>query len=274
MTALRVGGISQKKLLRPFLFVACLVMMLFYVNFEYVQPRALAMIEHFEKQYFSEHARVYTRKVHALTLQDHSLLLYQNYDEKEHLFKDVYWIKNEEEIFRIKQLSFASSPFVGFYVDHLKRLSTGEIRRVETHERLSFPQIILSAPLLRATLRPPSMQSLSQLFHTMRTKQLFFTQKKVSDHDAESRALFYFKLFLPITALLAVIGPAPFCLRICRTLPLFWIYAFSLAGMVTLYTLLHSLYILSESQVLPAWIFLSLPFLFLCAILRLRNPST
>lgn len=257
IVALATGGISFKKILHPFLWTAIACASLLYLNSQFLQPYSLKWITHFEERFFKGRNKENENKqVNALQLKDGSLLLYQHFDAEKQAFFDLFWIKTFDQIYRINSLfPYEKSPKAE-YVDLLVRAPSGEIMKTASFETLSLPEIKFEEKILFSVVHPPRMQSLSQLAHGLEWNHLF---SKMNDYAAETATFFYFRLTLPLICLLAVIGPAPFCLRFSRSIPVFMIYSLSLFGMLTFFTCMNSFIILGASQVIPPLLAILLP---------------
>ncbi len=262
IVALVVSGISLKKLLRPFLFAACLCTGVLYLNFQFLYPTAIQKLMRFEEQFFHSNMKnERSSPVHHLFLQDNSLLVYNTYDPIEKVFLDAYWIQSHNDLYRIKKLFPHEKTATGHLVDHIVRSEEGTMERKESMELFSFSQIEFEEKSLYAASHPPRWQSLSQLARDIPWKQTCCGFAKMNDHEAGTTTSFYYKLLLPLTCFLAVIAPAKYALRFGRSLSVFLIFAFSLFGMITFFTLVNSSVILGESQVMPSALALLIPFL-------------
>ena len=106
---------------------------------------------------------------------------------------------------------------------------------------------------------PVENRSLSELF------RLFFQKKSTTSYDKpEIFTQFLYKATLPLLSLLVLLATTPFCVRYSRGTQTFFIYAFSLFGFVSFFTLLSGAVILGENQAAsPLWTIV-LPF-FLCS---------
>lgn len=260
IVALATGGISLKKIMRPFVWAALLCSTLLYLNFQFLHPLAVSRISSFEDHFFKERGKTRLRKqVNSLLLQDNSLLIYQKYDPEERAFFDVFWIKNGDQLCRIQRLFPYENIPKGKYVDYLVRTVEGEIVKRLSYEEVSFPEMKFDKEALVSAVHPPSMQSITQLARYLGGSRTWFGFGKMNDRQAESATYFYFKISIPLVCLLAVIGSAPFCLHFRRNLPIFIIYALSLCGIITFFTLVNSSVILGQSQVVPPGIGLLVP---------------
>lgn len=267
IVALVAGGIPLKSILRPFFGMAVLLMTLMYGNFQFLQPFSLHRLEYLEEHFIKHRSsKVPENIVCSMPLIDHSLLLYQQYDRSQETFSDAYWVKNFDEIFHIQTLyPFEKIP-QGEFVDRLVRNAKGELELDSSHTNFLFPEMIFDPIALFTESHPPHFQSLTQLFSHMGWEKIGYGLHKMSDREAEVATIFLYKLLVPFVCLLVIIIPAPFCLRYSRSVPIFIIYALSLFGLITFFTLLNASVILGKSQVIPPlW---SLAFLsFLCFLL-------
>ncbi len=258
IVALATGGIPLKKIMGPLLKVAAICSFLLYLNFQFLQPFCLKQISAFEENFFRTQTKgKEAQPVNALVLEDNTSLIYQSYDQDKKSFLDVYWLIDSDHLFRIQSLfPFEKIPY-GTYVDYLERSSDGELLKSASFKTCPFPQMRFDSKTLFSAAHPPRMQSITQLAHTMGWKQMGLG--RMNDRSAEASTFFYFKIISPLICFLAVIGPAPFCLRFSRNLPVYFIYALSLFGMIAFYTLVNSSVVLGESQVLPPIIAILLP---------------
>lgn len=242
LVALVSGGIPLKTLMRPFLFCGAFCAALLYLNFQFLQPLSLTSLKTFEESHFKE--RSGEQQIGALPLTDNSLLIYQKFDAETHSFFDAYWYKSHDLVYRIQRLFPYERIPRALQIDVLKR-ENGQLRRTETFETLTFPEIRFDTKSLFTAVHPPRSQSLTQLLAN------FSWRRSLTDKEAEAASIFLYKLTIPLACLLVVIAPAPFCLRFGRHLPVFAIYALSLFGIITFFTFVNSCVILGESQVVP-----------------------
>ncbi len=258
IVALATGGIPLKNLLRPFLGAAAVCAIFLYLNFQCLQPFCLNQIDFFESQFFKTQTKsMESKPVNALVLEDNSILLFQTYDAAQKILHDAYWLKSCDHILKIETLyPYEKVPY-GTTVDTLKRSSEGELIKTTSYESSLFPHMRFNMESLFNAVHPPRMQSITQLFHSLGWKKIGLA--KMTDREAEAASFLFFKLTVPLICLLAVIAPAPFCLRFSRTLSVYLIYALSIFGMIAYFTLMNSSVILGESQVLPPLLAIILP---------------
>ena len=260
IVALVTGGVSLKKVLSPFLGAAFFCLSLLFLNFQFLLPIALCKITAFEERYFKNKVEeTENKQVNALVLEDNTLLIYHSYDQEKKAFFDVFWLKNCDQLWRIQSLFPYEKIPIGKYVDFLSRTPEGEIVKVASYDEIAFPEIEFCSQALFNAVHPPRMQSISQLARHVGWKQAKFGMGKMNDREAEAATHFYFKLMIPFACLLAVLGPAPYCLRFSRHLPIFLIYALSLFGLITFFTFMNALVILGVGQVIPPLLVILIP---------------
>lgn len=261
LVAMAGGGIPLAKLLRPFFYAACACMAFLYLNFQFLQPFAAQHQTSLNQTDFKKNSLEEEKKVHVFVLEDRSLLLYRQFDAQKQAFLDVYWMKSLDQLYRMEKLAPFSEIPVGFDVTHLTRDLHGELIRANSYPTLSFPEMQFESKALFSVAHPPKWQSLTKLTTNLPWNKVFSAH--LHDKEAEVISFLLYKLLFPLTCLLAVIAPAPFCLRFTRNLPVFFIYAFSLTGMIAYFTLFNSALALSTNQIFrPFFTMTSIPILF------------
>lgn len=250
IVAMACSGISLKKILGPFFIAACLCSFFLYINYQFIQPLSLQSLNLFEEKFFHEKERGETiYPVNQLLLEDNSVLVYQSYHNEEQAFFDAFWIKQPNEIYRIKMLYPHKKIPLGKFVDQIVRTKKGELRRVKSYDQLELKGMKFEEKALFTALTPAHEQSLSDLAKTVITK---FAIKDIELNDREAQVMshFFYKLTLPLVCFLIIFATAPFCLRFGRKHPAFLIYSLSIFGLIGFFTLMHSGLILGEGKVL------------------------
>lgn len=246
LVALMSSGISLRTLMRPFVFVGLACTLIIYLNSEFLFPLSSSTLKHIEDSRRSQKGK--HKDSHAaaqhIVMEDHSTVIFQNFDSAKNLFFDVFWIVNINDIYRIKFLS-PSNPPVGHFIDHLVRNDEGQLEAVESFSSLPLPNMVFNKQILFETITPPEELAFSELKDKLPKSAL------ISEKEAQTLAAFYRKLCMPWLCLFAVIAPAPFCLRSTRTLPVFFIYAGSIFGLVAFYLVMSAAAVLAKRQVIP-----------------------
>jgi lipopolysaccharide export system permease protein len=262
LTALLTSGLKLHTSLRPFVFLGLLFTALIYLNTEYFVPYALTELRHMH----DHHSQLKNQKnksmaAKRLALKDNTTLLFQNYDPIKQMFFDVYWIKSTDEIYRIKYLYPYTKAPTAEYVDFFIRNQKGELTKSESFEKKQMPELHFNKKNLLDTLTLPEELPLSVLWK----KHSANTGKVLGEKEASLEAVFFRKLAIPWFCLLAVIAPAPFCIRFSRNQSTFFIYAIGIFSLVTCFLIIDAAWVLAERQVFSPGFAIGLPFVFLMA---------
>lgn len=257
LIAMMASGVRPSRLLRPFLILGFIFTGLMYLNVEYALPAAAK-----ELKYFDEATRKQKKhksaplSVEHVTLEDKSTLLFQSYDTIHNFFFDAYWVRSIDEIYKIKHLFPHSIPPTGHFVDRLVRNGNDELVVVESHDFTIFPDLKFDAKKLNESLVQPENLPLSKLW-----EQLPDNYEAHSEKEARMLSTFHRKLATPWLCLLAVLAPAPFCIRFSRQFPAFLVYACSLFGLIGIYIVIDAAHVLGRRQLLDPFYALWTPFL-------------
>lgn len=250
LVAFMAAGFPLKTLLRPFLAVGLLGVALMYANEEYLLPEALHKLRRIEdatKHQKQRHHEILA--VHHLFLEDGSLLVFQNYDTAKERFFDAYWIQSIDNIYRIKYLSATIPVPTGYFVDHLVRQINGELLQEAAYQELSFPDMKFNPDLLQSTIMDPDILPISEL-----AIQIMEISPDLNEKESKLLTAFYWKLIMPWLCLLAIMAPAPFCVRFSRQLPVFFIYVCTLFGFIAFYMFIDAAQVVAKRQVIdPFW---------------------
>lgn len=258
LVAFLAGGVRVRRLIRPFLLAAILFTGGLYANYEWIYPIASCAIERFEDRHIHGGSSSRKGSLNVVRLDDNSKLLYQRYDSsKEHLF-DAFWIRSPGEIYHAKEIFPYSDPPLGRYVDHLMRTEEGELICVGHHQEIALDEMVFDGNDLFTAIVPAANLSISQLWHLRPPSKCAHT-----DRDAQVETYLFKKLAMALLTMLAVLGPAPFCVRFGRRQPLFLIYGISILSFVSFLTTMGAVEILGEEHVFSPAIVMWTP-VFLC----------
>ncbi|MCE5317153.1 MAG: LptF/LptG family permease [Parachlamydia sp.] len=266
LVALMASGIPLKTLLRPFLLIAMFCVALLYLNTEWLVPRAMHALKHIEEA----HQRVKRQalklpNVQHLILEDESTLLFQHYDSLSQRFFNAYWIRSIDDVWHMETLDPYTEIPTGYGVDWLLRNPAGQLTRKETHSVMLMPAMRFNKERLIETLTPAEELPLGTLWEK-HPPTLFAKSEK----EAQIMTALYYKMSLPWLCLLAVIAPAPFCVAFTRQLPVFFIYACGIFGLVAFYLLIDAAMLLGKRQLLTPWLALGFPFFLFFGIFSYR----
>lgn len=250
LIALMSSGISLRMLMRPFLLAGLFFTCMMYLNTEFLLPKAMKNLKQIEDgRSKAKHRENKTAAAQHIALEDSTTLIFQSYDSAQNRFFDTYWVRSIDEIYRIKYLypypEDSSNVPIGYFVDHLTRNPEGELIVDASFKTKTFPEIHFNRRTLFETITLPEELAISELWKKVPDKLDTVTEK-----DSQAATVLYQKLFLPWLCLLAVIGPAPFCLRFTRHLPVFFIYSCSIFGLVAIYLTIDAAVLLGKRQIL------------------------
>lgn len=257
LIALLAGGIALHRVMRPLLLLAFLTTAFLYLNAEVLFPfseKSLKRIE--ERETVIKEELPSNRLLNSLSMKDGSTLVYQFFDNAENSFFDAFWLENSNTIYRIKYLTPQKIP-QGRYVDKLVRNKEGRFILSESFETHAFPNMYLDEVAVQENIIPPTQESITTLI-----SRLSDPTKKISNKPEVIASLSY-KLLMPLLAFFVLIIPAPYCLKYGRNLPLFFIYAVTIFGFVTVVTIIGASLIIAENAIFnPFWVIFT-PFLLL-----------
>lgn len=257
LIAMMTSGVKLSRLLRPFLLLGLLFTALMYLNLEYALPAAFREMKYLEnahgkeKKHKKHHSSAFSAE-HVI-LEDHSTLLFQNYDPVKELIFDAYWVRSIDDIYKIKYLHI--NPSVAYFVDHLERNDQDELVIVDSETVMELPELKFDPKSIADTFLQPENLSLTQLW-----EQLPENREAHSEKEARLVAAFHRKLALPWLCLLAVIACAPICIGFSRQFPVFLVYAGSLFGLIAIYIVIDAAHVLGRRQFMDPLYALWTPF--------------
>ncbi len=255
LVALLASGISIRKIINPMLVVSFMAAALLYANYQFVIPYALPRTIFIQQMEFGkEEPKDTNPHIHEIVLEDTSRIVYQSYDPLEKQFHDVFWIRSPDEIYHIKTLSPEAKAPIGKYVDKLLRNKEGFLEKKESSEIAKMESMQFNEASLKNSITPANEQSLTQL-----QRQQTLYKHSYSDRAIEIRSNYFYKLMFPLLAILAFIGPAPYCLEFRKQLPVFMVYLLSLASLLCFFLLLQATFILAKANIIPSWAAIGAP---------------
>jgi lipopolysaccharide export system permease protein len=242
IVSLRMSGISLGKLSFPLFILALLLSISTYLNYEFAAPASLRYIEGFKEKHLHHHSKQ-TPSLKVALLKDGSKIVYQSFDaEKKELF-DLFWIPSHSDLWHIKYLCLSSME--GRFADHLVRKKSDLLfEKKDSYEARYFPEISWPLDANEMLFTPKENRSLSSLL-----QQKTFLSKA---DEAATYTHLYYKLIIPLTSPLIVLGLIPFCVRFSKNLQIFFLTALSLFAFFVFITLMDACTILGENQVLRA----------------------
>lgn len=248
--AMLASGLTINNLLQPFLAIGILCTLLMYANNEYLLPLAAQERKYLDDMRSHRKSLQIPNGVQHVILNDQSLLLYRNYDTARDQFYDVYWVRSTNDIYRMEALFPNRDPPEGTFVDHIVRDKSGVRLVTETSALQKFPDLTFNRQALMETVMQPEGLSLSALWQKLPEHHVIQSEK-----EARVVSTFHRKLASPWLCLLAVIAPAPWCIRFSRNFPVFLVYACSIFGLIAIYIVLDAAHVLARRQIFdPLWV--------------------
>ncbi len=264
LTALQMAGISKYKLSRPIFFIAFILSLLSYMNFEVLSPNSFIAIENFKNSHIRK--KVKNKKtISNIVLNDKTTLIYQNYEASNKTLFDVFWIKSKDDIWYIKYLNLKTLPPEGTFVDHIKRNKEKKLVKTESFKSYAFFQMNIEKKIEKALI-PINARPISTLF----------SQKKYSSlrEKAVIRSNLNYKLAMPLLPFLIVLAVFPFCLKFSRNNKVFTILSISLFCFVTFLAFADAFHILAENQVSSPIFIIWAPFIFCFVLFGIKFLKT
>ena len=269
LIALLSSGISLRTLMRPFVFFGLVCTLFTYLNSEFFESVATEHINRIDSLRSSKrHKQMEELAVQNLAFADGTSLIYHHFDSSQQRFFDVYWVQDINNIYRMKYLYpslEADVASVGHFVDQLKRNEQDQLVVIAQLPIFSFSEMKFNQDSLFEVVMAPDELPISILW-----QKLPPSLEAGSEKESQIVAAFVHKLLMPWLCLLAVIGPAPFCVRFTRNLPVFFIYAGGFFGLIVFDLIMKTAFTLAERQVFAAWIAVTVPFLLMSLPLTWR----
>lgn len=257
LVALLAGGVSIKRILRPLVITGFFLTAILYANAQFAVPKA----KHTLKT-ITEERHQYKKKrsdqpfVQHLFLEDESRVIFQKYDAYNKRFYDAYWIADSDKLYHMKHLYPHEKPPRGEEVEKFERAPNGVLTKQETFSEIAFNTMQFNKKRLLETTTSPEELSIKQVWSRLPS----LTNPK-SEKQSALLTAFYYKVLTPWICLLAIIGPAPFCVRYTRTLPVFFIYACFTFIFVTFHLVMESAEVLGKRQVVDPLLIIFIPFI-------------
>lgn len=251
ITPLLVAGISKKRLLMPFTASALLIASICYLNTQALLPKSIEYIDSFRASYSKKYAKLEKdTKIHTLSLKDGTTLVYQK--KEGNTLKDVFWILSPHDIWHMKKLQI-KEPMEGFFAHHLKR-EEDSFKKVESYKNHLFHEMEGPTSTQRKPFIPYENRTISELLKETR----HFSTKS---EKANLLTHLHSKFAMPLISFLILLALPPFLLNYTRKPKIFLLTLISIGSFLTFFTLIHSLTILGENQVLLPSLAIWLPFL-------------
>jgi lipopolysaccharide export system permease protein len=235
-------------MLRPLLLFASALLLLSFVNEEFLYPRSYEFVDQFKTSHLRKKKNKKNNSLHVLFLSDGSKIVFQKKIPKTEILFDVFWILSDKEMWHMKTFNLQNDNPVGTYADHLLQ-TNGLFVKKESFAEYKFKTFPKGPFILKGEEPSKDSLSLTQLYKKG-YKNTFSTDKPTA-----FKAFLHKKVAVLFIPLLIVLALAPFCLTFSRNIKVFFVSLFALFGWIAFYTILESAYILgAQSYISPAWI--------------------
>lgn len=241
LIALLASGLSRKKISQPFLLFGMLCFCLLLFNYQYLQPSCylhLAEQKKFEKWDSSS--------LTPVRMEDQSLFLFRHFQPQKKELSGCIWFKDSDTIIHMQSIQL-NKPSLATGVEIFAKMNTGNFILQEKKSEFFFPEDLLPNDP-SAAFCPIRWQSITQLFSYL---SLSFP---LSEKESQVASFACYKLSFPVLFLIIYLAVLFLCFRFHRSNLSFWIYVFSIFGLLFSFTLLKALLILSESQIFSPYL--------------------
>lgn len=253
LIALQAGGLSLKKLAKPFLIAGFFCTVLLGINAQVWMPKALSQIDAFTGL---RHHKIKKRvpRLYNIPLEDGSKLYYSHRSIETMALCDVIWVQSIDEVWRMESLKLLPNCLEGYNVDHLKRDASNNLVLSSTHAFLPMPQIHLETLAKTNFFTPFSARSITELNQLLKSFSLYYQQ----NHSAIESQMIY-KALCPFLAFIAVLAILKSSMRYRRFTNSFLIYTVALLGFITVCAVLNAAVIIGEARVVSPLLAIGLP---------------
>lgn len=253
------AGLSMKRQSIPFFCVAFLAMSAMWMNSQYLYPTALQKHEYIEKTSFGkekeEAPTSLQERMGTIYLRDGSKLFFLQNDVATRRLFDVFWLPHHNTVFHIEELSYLN-PLVpqGKLIDVVERDSAGIVIKTETHLARALPEIRLSEEDVMMASTPTRYMSIEQLF-TMSVRM----HRSTSTRSHDIFITFLLKMLNPLTCLLAIAVPIPYCFSFRKGKHPVLLLFFFLAALFIFQLVIQLSTVLAHIPAMPSVLVLLLP---------------
>lgn len=257
MIPLLNAGLALSRQIRPFFSVVILAMIAMWSNAQWFFPAAIRTYDYIKETDFGKEkpSVVTIKKMGTIYLRDSSKLFFQHADFAKKKLFDVFWMPNQNTILHIEELSYLNeaSP-EGLLIDIVERNSENIASKTETMIKSSLPQIKLTEEDVQMATHPAKHLSIGELL-----KLTYRMIHSSSEQATETVITLLLKLLNPLTCLLALIVPIPYCLSFQRNKhPVLFLFFF-LAALFIFHLTIQTSTILARIPGTPTLLFLALP---------------
>lgn len=236
LCSLYMTGLSSKKIMLPFYFLALCTFCSSLAISQWVAPHSFSYIKAFKTAYAKHPKPEALYKAH---LPD-STLIYKN-KGLSHI-EDVFWLKGEKEVWHFKKIKW-QEPALGLFAHQFIKKDKN-LKLENTFKKIDLP--FSKGDCFSISSEQP--KSLTFLYKMIMHPKLPSSQKISLSIQLQQ------KLIRPFFSFIAIFALFPLCSSYQRKKSLFLIYALSLCAFVTFHMMLESLTILVANHIFSTWI--------------------
>lgn len=257
MIPLLNGGLSLARQTRPFFAVAILAMLFMWSNAQWFFPQAIRTHDHVIDTDFGREKETLPngKKMGTLYLRDGSKLFFQRSNPLQKKLYDVFWMAGHDTIFHIEELSYMDERLPeGYLIDVIERGKANVVLKTKTITQAPLPEIKISEEDVSMATYPAKHLSLVQLL-----KMVLRMHHSSSEKATDIFITFMLKCLTPLTCLLTLMLPIPYCLAFDRKKhPVLFLFFF-LAALFIFQLTIQTSTILARIPGAPSFLLLLLP---------------
>jgi lipopolysaccharide export LptBFGC system permease protein LptF len=240
LIALLMGGFSRWQVALPLIRLGIFISAFVFLAFEgFLFPQSIYLKNFNTSPFFKSPAQ--SLRTITLDPEQKQWLIYVDYDAKEQIFHEVFWINEGLKVWHFTHLNLKepidSHLATGHNADYFKRNNKNQMEWVEHRESQSL-QFDIDVEQLTQEARAPEELDICELYDTLSSPFLQI-------HKNEYQAYFIFRSLQPLSCILALLIPIPWCIRPRKNIPVFFIYCSSLLFLCIYFMILQASLILS-----------------------------
>lgn len=250
------AGVSLRRIITPFLAVAIIASALLWINTQFIYPRAIHRYHTIVKSDFGrESVSTDAARLGMVLFRGGSRLFFNDHDPKLRQIDDAFWVRSADCIVHIEKLFYFRDRLPeGHGVDVVERDSENRMKKTASYPFCELSELHLNRETLKASTADPRHLPITQLFSLVRD----FGSSRSLRATETTIALFH-KLLAPLLACLALLLPAPLCLRFEYRLPQALLVFLSLAALFCFQLTVQASIILARAPIFGSSFILLLP---------------
>jgi lipopolysaccharide export system permease protein len=261
LVALHTSGISRQKLIYPFFCIAAIFTLTTLISFEFFSTTSLNFIENFNNVYAKNKDK--PTPLNIISLTDGTKLVYSRKDVATGNLLDAFWVISSNEVWHIKSLDINNEHASGDFAEHFILNKDNELIKDLSYKKHDF--ITMGKEIIEEKVVSYEHLSISSLI-----KKYLFHPHLLTKEKSTILSHLHYKTAISLTPFLIVFALSPYCVRFSKNLSLFFISMVGLFGLISYYTLMDAMIILSENQVIPPLIAIWAPLVLLLSFFSIK----